>query len=1389
LAAGALTMWPVDPLQRTCTELLPNEDTGVARSSQEPAPVITVRELAEVPVFVLLGEPGMGKSETMKALATLVLGEQGTPITANDFIVLPASPHNAEHPVFIDALDEARASGDNGVWRALRTRIAEARLLRFGIACRVADWLTTDTQDIQAVAPGRSVRVFSLDPLTPEQARAVLAHEQVPDIDGFEEQAQRLGFGDMLRNPQSLKLLAAAVRGNANHWPQTRHEAYELACQQLVGEANPHHKQTRVWGPPQGHDTLLHAAGWLCALQLLSNAGDIAEDTLTTHNEASVRLSKVLGSLPGADFSETTIQQVLRRRVFAKPRGYAASHRTVAEFLAGRYLAHRITNAGLSPGRVSALMLASPQHLISNLRGLAGWLATLSEPMRAAVLQADPAAVLDYGDLYLLPQSVKQALIEQLSANPRTSNLSNVWQKSVLYAPLVQSDMREYVTAWFGAYQSERPTSSSQTTVAYVLLNALHHVPVDEQWVAPLLGLIRDEFVYIGVRVQALDALVIHSSSAEILELLERLQHETKLDQEGRLTGRLLQHLYPKHIPPSQVLRFMKLPTSRRQVTELRMFWAYDIARLTTPDLLPELMGAVERASTDGLFAEQPATVTGQRLEGLAKSVVDAIERYGTTIPIERLASWIKLCTDHKTSPFQHLEPQLAQRLDQWTADHPERVEAVLAHWVRHGEQSWTAQHRIPSAKRMAGLGQFWLKQAKAWDAMNDAAIAKDCLETAFWWVAQEGGGVSLNEFEEAAALSSTLQQALDPLLSCSLSEGNWQRENWIQDQEYRDAQSARRDLHEQNRRYLLDHLEKIRNGKLLTYLSGAAWADLRNDGYGGGDDYEQIQQWREAHPELDLATREGYQALLERLTAAQANAAVRARKTGEILNIELPCLLAARHLFSEQTDRFFKLGEERLTALITLHLLNHSGQHDWFLALIEQHPDWVESTWWDLCKRQLRSKKDIRIPKMGLLRHELAGTPMTVRLLSQTLTAWPSKFSELNFGAFAELLEEALRQCSATEVSQLIQARFQHKSLGSLQTAYLLMAGLWVDHLEFAPKVQKGLTRKQLVQAELLGFIGHLRRYGGESKPLPAWDAGTLDMLFRLFAPQCSPVHPVGTYSPGIKDAGRDFLYQLLASFRNDTSEAAQQALLQLLTEPSLKDWKFQLEETASRQAQASAEKSFAVPTPRQVALTLNNKAPANPSDLMAVALDALGDLQREIHNNGSSLITNFWDVDSNGNRPRPPHRPENACRNAISHWLSPRLEKISITVLSELQHGDQKRSDLGLLVHNAGSAEMLLPIEVKGDWHKDLWEAAHKQLGQQYASDSRCFQQGIYLVLWLGSQRGDEASLKPKPNDATPPKTPEELQTRLQQDVDQESKGQSIRVIVLDVSMPKRA
>ena len=213
----------IDPLDRTCTEVLTHDGQSEGRAKPGAEPVsLSVRQLASVPVFVLLGEPGMGKSETMRALADHVEGEF---ITANDFIVVSSRHQRDAQPVLIDALDEARAIGGTTVWMELRRGIAHAGLTRFGVACRVADWFASEKSELATVAPSKTVRVFALDALSTEQRRMVLVHEGIQEVDTFEQQAQRLGFADMLgpgRATPWARSRASALSHRVAVWPELR---------------------------------------------------------------------------------------------------------------------------------------------------------------------------------------------------------------------------------------------------------------------------------------------------------------------------------------------------------------------------------------------------------------------------------------------------------------------------------------------------------------------------------------------------------------------------------------------------------------------------------------------------------------------------------------------------------------------------------------------------------------------------------------------------------------------------------------------------------------------------------------------------------------------------------------------------------------------------------------------------------------------------------------------------------------------------------------------------------------------------------------------------------------------------------------------------------------
>lgn len=1322
----------------------------------------------------------MGKSVSMKSLEALT---QGLCLTADQFISRAPLQDATNRMILIDALDEARAEGGTTVWREVRKQIDQGHLQQFAIACRVADWHATDREDLVAASSGKPIRVFSLNPLDTRQQQAVLAHLGIDNTEDFQHEAERWGFDTMLGNPKSLELLTLAVKHANRQWPKTRRDAYELACHALLQEANPRHQQMQTAKGLQSEEQLLDAAGWLCALTLMSNSPALTEGSSGDTPPHTVHLASVLDTLRTSSITPEAIQAVLSRRLFTKPATHAPAHRTIAEYLAARLLSKRIRGGELLTTRLGALMIAPGQYLVSNLRGLAGWLAAMCEPMRALVFEVDPSAVLNYGDLSLLSPADKQALIQQLERNPKARRDTYRWKQAPAYVPLVQSDMTAFVLNWLDHLGQVTSLSAGQDMVADVLLSALIHAPTNPAWEPTLLALVKQASLGEGIRSMALHGLFKHRQhSSTLVRLLDAINQGALADSNSRLLNNLLMQLYPEHIPPSLLFQYLKPARHRAGISLVPMFWGDYIQRQTPPGLLLDLMEAIERAQKEGIFSRDGFSAISHGLEGLATLIVDAIEQHGRCVPVERLALWLWLCADRDTSLYRHLETSANERLHRWQKEHPDQIKQVLLHLVAQGRTSWDAQNRFLLSDLPPAMGAFWLEQVNRFQTIGDEAKAKECLETTRWWVEQENSGITLEDLEKAVEHNPSLQTALNEWLTSSLDDTNWRRKHWLQNQKHIATQAAQRAVVESNLLYLLDHLADVRSGKLLSYLSDAAWSDLRDSGYAGAFGSQPLAEWRQAHPDLDDATRQGYRSLLMQLTPAQAEKAFQIRKAGKMLNIELPCLVAAQQLYADEPQQFFDLGEDRLQALAQIFLLHHTSDTAWFLDLAQRQPDWTEGLWWGLCEKQLRAKNEIRIPQVGLLRHEERLNPIAKRLLPRILLKWPSKISEVNFVEFAQVLERILRVCPPHEVSDLVKTRLTRKALGSLQMGYLLMAGLWVDHPHFAPLLQSLLHKKQVIQTELLGFVHHLRRYGGQPEQLPDWNAATCSLLFNLFGPLCSAQRPEGAHWIGSEDDGRAFLYQVLATLREDTSEPSANELLALLTNTNLEHWWPVIEDRLERQALARAEKAFITPTARQVALALQNQAPANPTDLMAVALDALGDLQREIRNNPVNLINSFWSVDPNGKHPRPPHKPENACRDVIAQWLKPRLSPMSVTVLPELLNGAQKRADLGLLVHQTGAPEMLLPIEVKGDWHPDLWSAAHRQLGEQYANDSRCGNQGIYLVLWLGKNRGTEN----KPRHHLNHPTPADLQRRLQLEVNQKAAGQRIQVVVLDISIP---
>ncbi|MBI4996024.1 MAG: hypothetical protein HZC22_03815 [Rhodocyclales bacterium] len=347
------------PIPRTCTV--------ISRNGQRQGGV-AFADLRQRPAYVLLGEPGAGKTTSFEEEAKLT---GGIAISARDFLTLNPRPEWRTTTLFVDGLDEVRAGETNHrtPFDAIRAKLDLLDRPNFRISCREADWFgATDRDALARVSADGNVDVCHLDPLTDKQIEHLLTIQHgVADPKTFIERARNSRLESLLRNPQTLRMLTEAIQ---DRWPEYLKDAYDLACRKLVVEPNKEHLDAQR-GQSRSVEDLLDTAGKLFAIQLLSNIAGFAR------NEAVGDTSHPTLASIGLNESDA-LSHTLASRLFEARGGEEVrepAHRSVAEYLGARHLADQIRTKAMPFGRIRALLVAGDGGIVSDLRGLHAWLA------------------------------------------------------------------------------------------------------------------------------------------------------------------------------------------------------------------------------------------------------------------------------------------------------------------------------------------------------------------------------------------------------------------------------------------------------------------------------------------------------------------------------------------------------------------------------------------------------------------------------------------------------------------------------------------------------------------------------------------------------------------------------------------------------------------------------------------------------------------------------------------------------------------------------------------------------------------------------------------------------------------------------------------------------
>lgn len=1287
--------------------------------------------------LVILGEPGAGKSEFVKQVQEVETSQFYTASGLNSFA--KGISINGTSRIIIDALDEVTAYSRGGPIASILSKIQDEDVSKYIFTCRAVDWNHEVNSSIFITRWKKAPTVGRLLPLNDNEIITFVDYNG-SDQKGkdFFRSAVEHDSVEILRNPQMLVMLMKTV--NISGWPKTRLELFEETCKELVKEQNPFHKSSDF---SYSTGDLLLAAGAIGAQMILSNKASINLDG--TDASGTVTITE----LASDKYDVSVIKAAVSTKIF---RGITntsveCSHRTILEYLAARFIAAELQNT-LSLRRLETILYAQGYIVPPALRGLHAWIATINNgEIARALIDRDPYGVFRYGDPAVLSTEISRHLLHALRKlsldDPYFRNED--WHVRVgkgFAKPALREDILSLL---------KEPGVPFEMT--HLILESLRGVGFVNSLKKELVDVVLNPSEIFVVRDAALAVLQDDQVQANWKKLVKELRAIDDMDA-LRLALDIVQFSTPEFSGTDIASVLIAISNASRRGT-LYGGLGYGLPEKMSNEQLLESLDELLRHRFDENFQEP---MYDDPKDWILQILLKCFERNALPEP-EIIWMALNRLKRHSHSNWMALQEQATRYFD----SNPSARIAVQweALFGTGKEVDWSNFFRLQEACKSLAVGEADLLSHLARVMRERGKLWTSRWRTLAWYTVRDPSFKrAIKEIRKHIRDSSEFAEILAQLEKPQ--DLSWKRQERKGMQQWEKQQKQRiADRHAQ----YSGVIESLKKGTHLQAISFIAQAYLNWHFEIKGKDAE----GRVA----DLVGEKNRKIALKSIAKSVGHATI--PSVAEITDFHIaskfyhvePILIAYCSQLRDKT----KLSIQILLAALAAcrwgsHFINDditpSLQAD-LEKIIFRDVSQKESFLRDTFERQLRSFTE-HISGLDRMATDEVFSDIAGRLSIE----WLAKYDHKSDWVIEQLLKSAFRYGTFAEIISLAidklgQVKFLSKNQNDVWASLLFL----IDFDNHKDRIYRTFTDDC---DKFWALKESYSKYFKSKKLSPDQNYFVIKFFSPCFSDDDTvPAGFVGSQHPW---EACEFLRARANELAADLSDRATELLQKLVSElqPSTRFYNH-LKHVYSQHTQWIAEKDMQQVSLEIVKPILFGGVPSTLRDLQSIVLDQLADYQRRLQGSPTDDYKVFWNE-------KKPHS-ENYGRNRIVQGIDPLMNRFVIRAHIESQMPNVKRCDFLNTFAN-----MDAPVEVKGQWHKDVWTAATSQL-EDYSREYRADGYGIYLVLWFGHIEGSKKNPRKDPLNRMP-RTADEMYHFLIDNY-RDKISEKTKIFVLDISMPK--